>query len=485
MRTTVLRNISLGYLLLPNIIFSLGWFRLPVSICLVIGLIFMFVKGYERRKDLDTVLTTKDIIRISVISLLIVAFSGIGGFCFQAFDYWAHNSKYYTLYNQSWPILFKGNGQYACHYFGFFLVPALISKGLGELSGIALYLWAAIGLCLGICWIFIFTGKSYLSFVFFLSLGGVGHVSKVILLHAIGLNYHVPPFFTEIWPVLYQTQWAPNQLIPVIIVSCILFNDFSYSKRPENSFLAVIAVFIWGIFPSIIFVFIFSVLLFVRYRSNLRALLAPRVMLNVILPSLLFIPTFFYFLAGSSSVVMGFIWQFNPLNEIAFHYFFGVVVDLAVLYGIVMILGLHKSEYRNVIHFLFVILILISFVRMGKWNDWFLRGSTPILTLLSLFILQRFSAWIRERPDWYMMKMAFPVLVILVMGLIVPVSHITRALRQNILTQTLFPDQVQFSPYPYNKFEDFYQMGKSVYSEQEANQFLGRKGSFYEIYLSR
>jgi hypothetical protein len=485
MKTTLLRNLSLGYLLLPNIIFSLGWFRMPVSLFLVAGLVFMFIQGYERGKNLKPGLATKELLRIGVISLLIVAFSGIGGFCFQAFDYWAHNSKYYTLYNQSWPVMFKENSRYACHYFGFFLVPALISKGFGELSGIALYVWASIGLFLGICWIFIFTGKSYISFVLFLSLGGIGHLMKVLLLRVLDLNYYVPPFFTEIWPVLYQTQWAPNQLIPVIIVSCILFHDFTFTGRPERSFLAVIAIFIWGIFPSIVFVFIFSVLVLHRYHQNLKSLLAPRAMLNVMVPGLLFIPTFFYFLSGRSSVVTGFIWQFDPLNEILFHYFFGVVVDLAVLIGIVFILDLHKSAHRNVIYILFGLLILISLFRIGKWNDWFLRGSTPILTLLSLFILYRFSGWIREQHNWYKAKMAYPILAFLLMGLVVPVSHIGRAMRENLITETLFPGMVNFAPYPYNKFEDFYQMGKSIYSQQEANQFLGQEGSFYEVYLSK
>ncbi|TLU99362.1 hypothetical protein [Dyadobacter luticola] len=485
MKTTLLRNLSLGYLLLPNVIFSIAWFRVPVSVCLVIGLIFMYVQGYERGKNLQPVLKAKDLLKFAVISLLLVAFSGIGGFCFQAFDYWAHNSKYYTLYNHSWPVQFKENSRYACHYFGFFLVPALISKILGELSGIALYLWASIGLFLGVCWVFIFTNKSYISFVLFLSLGGIGHLCKVLLLQAIDLNYHVPPFFTEIWPVMYQTQWAPNQLIPIIIVSCILFYDFAYMQRPERSFLAVIAIFIWGIFPSIVFVFIFSILVLMRYVKNPKALLSAQAMMNVLVPALIFIPTFFYFLAGKSSVIMGFIWQFDPLNEIAFHYFFGVVVDLIVLVGLVLILDLHKSRYRNIIYILFTLLILISLVRMGKWNDWFLRGSTPILTLLSLFILHRFSAWAKERPDWYKMKMAYPILIFLFMGSVVPISHITRAMQQNLITELLFPDIVDFVPYPYNKFEDFYQMGKSIYSEQEANQFLGEQGSFYELYLSR
>lgn len=485
MKTSVLRNLSLGYLLLPNLVFAIGWFRVPISIGLVAGLVFMYFISFQRGKSVKADLAPRHLLEIAFISLAIIAFSGIGGFCFQAYDYWGHNSKYYTLFNHSWPVVFKENGRYACHYFGFFLIPALVSKGLGELSGIALYLWASIGLFIGICWIFIFTNKSYLSLVFFLSLGGVGHVTKVIFLQLVGLNYHVPPFFTEIWPVLYQAQWAPNQLIPAIIVACILFHDYVYAQRPEESFIAVILIFIWGIFPSIVFVVIFSMLLVVRYYKEPLYFLKPRPMLVLFLPGLLFIPTFFYFLQGRNSVVAGFIWQFNPLNEIAFHYFFGVVIDLAVLYGIVLILKLHKSQYAAIIHGLFLLLITISLFRMGKWNDWFLRGSTPILTLLSLFILHRFSAWAKESPHWYRMRIAYPIVLFLALGLIVPMSHIRRALQVNVITHSLFPDKVKFTPVPYNQYEDFYEMGKVIYSQQEANQFCGQKGSFYEMYLAR
>ncbi|MCE7071223.1 MULTISPECIES: hypothetical protein [Dyadobacter] len=485
MKTTLLRNLSLGYLLLPNLIFSLGWFRLPLSVMLALAIICIFVYNYRLEKNNLAELSSKQLVQISVISLLIIAFSGIGGFCFQAFDYWAHNSKYYTLFNHSWPVLFKANGRYACHYFGFFLVPALISKMLGELSGIALYLWASLGLFLGFCWIFIFTGKSYLSLVLFLSLGGIGHLVKVVTLRLIGLNYHVPPFFTEIWPVLYQAQWAPNQLIPIIIVSSILFHDYVYLKKPERSFLAVIAIFIWGIFPSIVFVIIFSMLILLRYGRDIKAFFQRQVLIDILVPGLIFIPTFFYFLSGKSSVIAGFIWQFNPLNEIAFHYFFGVVIDLGVLIGIVFILNLHKNINRDIIVALFTLLILISLVRMGKWNDWFLRGNTPVLTLLSLFILQGFSTWIKEHPHWYKQKVAYPLMIFLLLGLVVPMSQIRRALQENVVTSMLFPDKVKFTPYPYNQFEDFYELGLSIYSQQEANQFLGQKGSIYELYLAR
>ncbi|WP_353718065.1 hypothetical protein [Dyadobacter sp. 676] len=120
----------------------------------------------------------------------------------------------------------------------------------------------------------------------------------MLFLRAIGLNYHVPPFFTEIWPVLYQTQWAPNQLIPIIIVSCILFNDYVYVKKPEKSFLAVISIFIWGIFPSIVFVIIFGILIILRYYKEPAYFLKPRPMLDLFVPGLLFIPTFFFSCRG-------------------------------------------------------------------------------------------------------------------------------------------------------------------------------------------
>lgn len=486
MKATLLRNLSLGYLLLPNLIFSLGWFRMPVSFLLAVGLVFMFFINYQIKKDIAIpYLKRKELLIISAVSLILVAFSGIAGFCFQNFDYWGLNSKYYTLFSHKWPVIFKENGRYACHYFGFFLVPALISKIIGGLSGIALYLWASAGLFLGICWISIVTNKCYVSLLLFLSLGGIGHILKVISLQVSGLNYFIPPFFVEIWPVLYQAEWAPNQLIPIILVSSILFCDYVYFNKPEKSFLAVIALFIWGIFPSIVFVIIFFILIIFQYQNSLKYFLKFRVSVEIVLPGLIFIPTFFYFLSGSGSIVTGFIWQYEPLNEIAFHYFFGVIIDLAVLYSIILVLNLHKSNYISFIRSLFILVILISLFRMGRWNDWFLRGSTPILTLLSLFILQKFSVWIKEKPDWYKLKIAYPILLIFLLSLVVPVSHFARALKENLITHTFFPETTKFSPYPYNKFEDFYQMGKTIYSIQEANQFLGQKNSFYEVYLAR
>jgi hypothetical protein len=83
------------------------------------------------------------------------------------------------------------------------------------------------------------------------------------------------------------------------------------------------------------------------------------------------------------------------------------------------------------------------------------------------------------------MRIAYPIVIFLALGLVVPLSHIKRALSENLVTNSLFPDKVKFTPYPYNQYEDFYQRGKAIYSQQEANQFLGQKGSFYEMYLAR
>ncbi|CAG5003866.1 hypothetical protein DYBT9275_03246 [Dyadobacter sp. CECT 9275] len=486
MSRIVLRNLSLGYLLLPNLIFYLGWFRFPLAVILAVGLIYAaYINTQGGLKDDAKKLSGKELLTLGILALFLTAYSGIGGYCFQILDYWAHNSKYYTLFSHSWPVVFQENGRLACHYFGFFLAPALLSKMLGHVSDEALFIWALLGFFLGMCWLYIISLRSFFAVALFMSLGGIGHLLKVIFIQVAGLDYQVPPFFIELWPVLYQAQWAPNQLIPVIIVCSVLFNDLVFEKRPERSFLFIISIFTWGIFPSVILVLIFSGILAYHYLSRIKSFISFQVLRQIIFPGIIFIPTFFFFLSGGGSVVNGFVWKFAPFKEIAYQYFFGVLVDVLILLTIIIRLKLHKGPYAVLICGIFVMLIAVSLFRMGRWNDWFLRGSVPLMVILSLFVVNKFSAWISQQPGWYKHKISYPIIGLFILGSVVPVMHVKRALQENVVTHALFPARIKFEPYPYNKYPDFYEMGKVVYSEEEANQFLGVKGSVYERFLSR
>ena len=486
MSKTLLRNLSLGYLMLPSLIFYLGWFRFPLALILALGLIYAaYINIRENIKGDPDRLSAKEILSLGVLALFLTAYSGIGGFCFQVLDYWSHNSKYYTLFNHYWPVVFKENGQFACHYFGFFLVPALISKMIGNISGGALFVWGAFGFFLGICWVYVISLRSFFALALFMSLGGIGHLLKVVFMHLTGLNNYIPSFFTEIWPILYQAQWAPNQLIPVIIVGAVVFHDLVFENRPERSFLFIISIFVWGIFPSAVLALIFLGILIFSYVGRIGSFFTFPVLRQIIFPGIIFIPTFFYFLSGGGTVIAGFIWKFGPLKEIAFQYFFGVVIDTAILITIIIRLQLHKERFAIIIGGVIVILIAASLFRIGKWNDWFLRGSVPIMVILSLYIVNKFATSIRQQPDWYKRRMSYPIIGVFILGSVVPAFHFKRAFQQNVVTHALFPNQVKFEPYPYNKYPDFYEMGKVVYSQEEANQFLAAKGSLYERFLSR
>ena len=485
MNVSQLRNLSLGYLILPNLIFSAWWFKFPVALLTIIGFLYLFKLNVDVKANIDKRLGRRDIVGIGLLALVLVAFSGIGGLSFQVFDYWSHNSKYNTLFSHSWPVVFRETGQYACHYFGFFLVPALISKLLGSISDSALYLWASFGLFLGLCWVYIISNKSIPAFCLLFCLGGAGHLVKVVLIRLAGLSFFVPPFFIEVWPFLYQIQWAPNQMIPTLLCAGIVFSDYCYLQKPEKSTLAIISLFIWAVFPGMVFTAVISVMILLKYWKTPKYLLQSSFLKLILISALVFIPIFVYLLSARGAVIGGFIWTFDPLNEIGFHYFFGVLTEIAIFLAVIYILNLHKSEYATIIYSLFFLLVIVSMFRMGKWNDWFLRGNTVIVTLLCLFVMQRFAIWIKENPFWYRRKTSYILFMLIVSGIIVPASLLIRALKKNQLTSYFSKDTDKFHPYRYGDYENFYEMGKVIYSKQEAEQWAASKGSFYEHYLAR
>lgn len=104
----VMMGIVIGYIVLPIMLFCLGWLRFPIAVfcCLILTYIGKKIMGDVSSEG--SVSITKNA-RFWLISLgaiaLWVLFSGIGSFSFQSGDFWARNALYRELYqNPSWPV---------------------------------------------------------------------------------------------------------------------------------------------------------------------------------------------------------------------------------------------------------------------------------------------------------------------------------------------------------------------------------------------
>lgn len=484
-----LRSFSVAYLLVPNLIFVLGWFRgtfsIPIVLCLCC-LIFRQIRFAEKNESYH--ISAADLLILLAAASFWTFCTGMGGLSYQIADYWIHNAKFYDLYKNPWPTYFPEKGKYACYYFGYFMVPAAISKLLGHLSIGALLLWSVLGLWLSVAWLYILLRKQKSLILLFLFLGGTGHLAKVLFYQVFTqYSFHIATFYSEIWALYDQSLWVTNQIIPIILVCSIIVYDAFVRDRFEESFFPVTLTFLWAIFPSIIFVVLLAILFIGKYHSNVKAFFTPQKLVPLIFAGLAFLPTFIFLRASESVPINGFIWQFEPVNEILAEYAVGVLLDLILLFLIVRELRqadqLVPGWFVNAV---FVLFLIMSLYRIGHWNDWFVRGYNPLLFIILLTIVRSLYL-LFEQKQWKRTVYFNTLIILLGLSLFIPVGHILRSLRTNVFVSAAFPKTVPFKPIPYDNFPNTYQalLVHTASKEREANQYLGKEDSFYAKYLSR
>ena len=485
MYITLLRKCSITYLLLPNLLFSLGWFRQPYSVLLVMGLLYLFLIECTK-KDGNEKLSIKDMLFVLLLALLWTYFCGIHGLSTQSMDWLAHQAKLYDLYKNDWPLYFKDVDRYACYYFGYYLVPAFLSKWAGHLLPMVWILWTCFGFFLGLSWIYILMNRNKLLLVVFLFVRGIGQ-SIIFVFNKLDVDkINVPIYNPSIRSVFEQSIYAPNQVIPTVIVCGIVVYDWIHRKKEEESFFVITLTFIWGVFPAMILMLFYAALLVNKYffKNDIGQLNFKNILYWYLLPVMLFIPAFVYFLSSQPILTKGSLWSFGVIQAVMIGYVTGMVVDLAMFY--VVVFSLNKNYFPAwSIRLIFAGIFLLSLYRMGIYSDLYFRGSIPLCILLVICILRGMDVNIRtgqwgERKPFFI---AFSLMLVLFFtGILVKKSLI----RDNILVNSYLGQRDTYKVYPYDSYPNTYQALRFGYKDEEgAKQYLGSEDSVYKKYLSR
>lgn len=484
MNFSLLRISSILYLLIPNIIFVNGWFRWQYAVPVTAGFVYLFWCEIKKKPGyLSGNLGLNNTLLIGVFTLIWTALTGIGGLFPQSSDFWAHHSKFYDLFKNPWPIFFEEKGRYACYYFGYYLIPALVSKLLSQLSVPAIFLWTWLGLGLGIAWVFLLIGKNKFLLFVFPFLGGFCLLAVKILNLLFG-SFDDLFYFLTMWSLYDQSLWVPNQVIPILIVSGIVVYDCFYNNKIYDSFFPITLCFIWAIFPSIIMVFLYGLtLIFSKFKdilhfSSLRTL---------ILPGLLFIPSFLYLLSSDSMPAKGFVWEVQSWHEIARSYTGGVLLEAIILFVLTILIRRYVPDIPLwFISGTYLLFIPLVFYRIGVNGDSLSRGSIPVLVLISIMLLAAVSNFFTQyreiRPRRY-----YALVFLFLLSFSLPflgLSRLENPIVHNKFLQKLSPGTFSgYTTIPYDRFSNAYQMLLSQYSEAEARQYLGKKNSLFEKYL--
>jgi len=484
MSVRTLRIASTLYLLLPVILFVYFWFHIFYAIPLFLGYLYFVRRLFYDQSDKTERFNRDELIYISILALIWVLASGVGGVSVQVFDHWGHNAKYNDLTINTWPIFFFEKGQYAVYYFAYYLVPAFLSKHiLGYPSAILLFIWTALGFFIGLFWAYLLIGRNKFIFLAFPCIGGFSFFLKYLVWQHISQSLWGSPNLSGFQSLLVQSQWVFNQMVPTLIICGLLLYNWQRNKLVET-FFGITLLFVWAVFPAIVILLLYVSLLlrsieFKAYFASFVSLLPLH-----FLAGILFLPTFIY-LISSNGGIHGFIWQFEKFPDLLPKYIVGVVVELAVLWLLYLLIkdylkGLF-SEW--LVGSAFVILILLSQYRVGYYNDWFMRGTTPMVVILAIVILRGFSERWNQLPA-RLSYLRYVIPIALLVNSPNALSQIGRSFYKNILVVHVLQKPV-FVPIPMDRYPNTYQMLLHKYTRAEANQYLGRKNSIYERYLAK
>lgn len=268
---------SILYLVLPFIIFLLGFFKSFFSIPVSVILLWITWRICRSFKDEQEQGKRRDLFTFLLVLLLWVGLAGIGGYAFQNFDFNARNAVFRDLINYQWPVFYPsmdtGGSQYALvYYFGYWLIPALIGKLVGwQLANFILYLYSAVGIFFVIVLLARLMKttltKAILLMVFF---SGMDFLI-VLLKHSM-----FPDYYPYIWPPIahlewwgtfqfsaFTTQlfWVFNQAIPTWVCTALFLNS---KDKKISVFLLGLNVF-FAPLPALGFAF----LIFARVLNDL------------------------------------------------------------------------------------------------------------------------------------------------------------------------------------------------------------------------
>ncbi len=488
MRVKTLYTISIVYLLIPNVIFYLYWVKPIFTLIGIALIIYIFSKNTLQEIGFcKALVTVKDLCIALIAAVGLTLASGITGFAFQTMDHWCHNAKFQDLLQNDWPLRFPTNRPVVAYYFGYYLLPAAFSKLTGHVSTAAILVWTSLGIMLGLLWIFISLHRKWWGALLVLCIGDFPRLFKGIAAHLSIQLYSYEEIGVEHWSNLENLLWAPNQFIPSLMLGGMLFHVIRYRLDCALLCFPTALALWWAAFPALATGLVTPLLLvgqWIRWGMSFR-----RLMERVLLPCIVAVPVLLLFQSHPRPPVTGLIWDFRgDSGNLMREYLVNTVAD-------VLLFVFAFAGYRRVglpgnpaapFWLLIGITLLFPLVRIGKVNDALLRGMMPILVMIGCYLLYPLAG----QPPVKMLAVlrsnviCLILVLVLLFSAVAGIGRLYRAARFNLITALWSPENSKFVPIPYDTYPSVYETLRQRWSQQEAEQYLGKTNSFYEKYIA-
>lgn len=450
MNICINKNLIYGYIFLPIIIFSVGWLRLPIAVCIVASTLISLWRINSKSTEDNIYFKKSDIVSIVLVVFvcaLAVYFSGIGGFSFQNNDHRWRNEIFNLLVEEKWPVVQLVNmegGQESrglVYYIGFWLPAAVIGKIFGLSIGYLFQMfWAILGLFLTCSLLFEYFEKVSVKIVFgFLFFSGLDIIGCFLL----GMD------IKQIYPFMHLEWWSGFQFSSFITQLFWVFNQAIYAwviflmimRQKTNRHI----ILIWSTglltctlpFVGMLPFLIFKIVSNFKYKLQIK----PRKLVNMLKASELF--TIENIFGGGCIGLLSFVYEISNISatnsgshmNYSKGYLFLYIVFMLLEVG-VYAFTIYKYQYSNPLFWLcIIVLMLCPWIRVGSGMDFCMRASIPALLILYVLVVDTWKE-AKNKKDYVII---ISISIIYLLGAVTPFNELWRTTKNT--TQLYYDGQ--------------------------------------------
>jgi len=388
---------SVAYLLLPNLIFVLFWFKGWIASAVFILFVLVVYKqlkavnfNLDIRHWVNDFFSDKANLWLLLIAFLACLLTGVGLFLPQG-DLPKHHAILKILVESPWPvsIIDKGEKLYLVYYFAWYLPAALLGKILGlQAALVFLFFESVLGLYLVLCWLVRLTKSKksiLLPLVIFFLLDGQDTIFTLCK-HAFHAAFDVEgsrdllkelmwqmsyyDFTLRKFSAAFDFTFVPQQALGAWLATALMVNSI-YKKDNSLSVLVLSLSALWSILGTIglLPIFVYGII----SQKGKAVFSNANLLLGVPLGLLVFI----YFQSHLPISEQGWIWQHNP-SKYWFVRLLSFIVFEFGIYVLLMFIPLKKHSIFRLWMLCNLSLFGLSWYVLGLYNDLLMRASMPL-----------------------------------------------------------------------------------------------------------
>lgn len=505
-----LATASLGYLLLPNLLFVALWLRPEIAFVAVIVLGWTVI-SWVRQTTEALPMISANVVFLGLMALSWVLFCGIGEVGFQQGDYYKHNLIYYDLITRPWPIVYE-NSKYSnpilCYYTAYYLPVAAVAKVIGGVAAARYYsiVWGFLGVWIGFLWIYRLTGQySVWIVMIFMLVARLDVVTNAIFfLKYLYLEYDVKTLktiaFEQFFPdyqsnmrfsdrqlthrLLFSShfsdlQWVPQHAIGAWVGGGWLLDELLVKKRGLFVGLIGALLILWS--PFVVIGFLpFMLFGLISYTKNVFSYQ------NTLVGGLLGIIVGLYFESHlPQQYPLNWLFSFFSALTDWVGYIYFLVVEI-ILVVVVLWWVEYKFQAINIlkplIYLSAVSLVGSTLVVLGHFNDFTMRTSLPGCYGLTLLLLYALINLTKKKVRWKTIRYFW---LLLLLSTYEPIREIGWTLFATKSDIELDHRSIELAPKGLYAGPDVSRFRLISPEWDNSIQYLGHQNSFFGMYLMK